>query len=288
MLAFVLLVLLLAVASVSGRGIWPKRKKEEEAEVIPGLDGLNFEPAAARRSASAATKNTGVNAGAGLEAMFDSYVKMMEDLIESPDFDSMVTPESLKTMFKGLPGGGEGILGEMTKLLDSPELQDPEKLKATIKEGIRTMKQYSSQMLQLLSDPSKLEEALEMFPPEAQAAMKAVMGGDTSQLKDIMKNIPGLSGSQGQVLEKLLDGDAAGLAEEVGEIFHDESQIENARQEFLKEPKFAEMFGISEDILNDKEKWAEMMSEGLEQMGAINSAYKEQEPPKKVGNTRTA
>lgn len=206
-----------------------------------------------------------------LESVFESYISVMEKLVDSPDFETMVTPESLRRIFDSMPGG-LGASAAMSQLLESPQFQDPEVLRQTIREGIRTMKTYSKQLLEVFSQPEKLAELMAQLPAESQAAMKAILSGDMSQMQDIVSALPGLSGAQKKMLGGMLGGDTASMAEAASQVFEDSDQIEAARLEFLKEPSLAEMFGIPKEVLQDKKKWAAMMSEGLESMKSFNQA----------------
>ena len=206
-----------------------------------------------------------------LEAVLESYISVMEELVDSPDFERLVTPESLRQIFDSMPGG-LGASAAMSQLLDSPQFQDPEVLRKTIREGIRTMKAYSKQLLEVFTNPERLAEVVDQLPAESQAALRAMLSGDLSQMRDIVSALPGLSGAQKQMLGSMLGGDTASMAEAASQVFEDSDQIEAARLEFLKEPSMAEMFGIPREVLNDKKKWAAMMAEGLESMKTFNQA----------------
>lgn len=71
----------------------------------------------------------------------------------------------------------------------------------------------------------------------------------------------------------LLAGNSEGIDSYVHEVqsqiqsvFSDPQQIELARQQMLENPEMAQAFGLSEEILNDPEQWAALVSEG---MGAL-------------------
>jgi lipase chaperone LimK len=242
-----------------------KRKEEPEEEVVSGLGGLGFE--ATRRKAETGG-GTGAGLGLGLdssmsnmETMMSGYISMMEELVESPDFDTLVTPDSLRQMLDAVPGAA-GMASQVKAILESPQFADPAVLRATLREGVRTMKAYSSQMLEVFSDPSKMTEMLAQLPEEQRSAITALMSGDMSQLTSMLGQT-GLGGSQKKLLDSMLSGDTAALNEAAAEVLYDSDQIEAARLEFLKEPALAEMFGISKEVLEDSEQWAAVMKEGL-------------------------
>ena len=44
------------------------------------------------------------NLGETIENMLNTYLTMMEELVESPEFETLVTPEAIATMFDQVPG----------------------------------------------------------------------------------------------------------------------------------------------------------------------------------------
>jgi hypothetical protein len=168
---------------------------DEVEEVVDLRAERGFE--ASRRSAQGASLSQGaglaagleaLGGGGGLEAIFEGYIKMMEDLIDSPDFATLVTPDMLKQMFDKVPGG-MGSSPEIVQLLDSPQFQDPKVLRQTMREGVRTMRTYSKQMLEVFSDPGKMGEVLDQLPAGSKEVLEAILGGDTSKLKVHVLNL---------------------------------------------------------------------------------------------------
>jgi hypothetical protein len=70
--------------------------------------------------------------GDTIETMINMYISMMEELIESPEFETLVTPEAIKSMFGQIPGLSSQP--ELVAMLDSPQLNDPRLLKQTIQQ----------------------------------------------------------------------------------------------------------------------------------------------------------
>jgi hypothetical protein len=101
----------------------------------------------------------------------------------------------------------------------------------------------------------------------------------------MMNQIPGMTTGQKKMLDTMLEGNTGGVVDAVKEVLQDEDQIEQARLEFLKEPSLAEMMNIPLDVLQDKEKWAEMMRSGLEGLTEVEDAS---EVKPMAGNRRSA
>ena len=278
-------LLLLAVAGlVSGRGVWGKKKPREEDEeggggvgemAFGGRRGRPAPPSSRLDAPSSLLDGLGGGSSAAMEEMVETYIQMMEELVESPDFDSLVTVDSLKQIFASVPGAG----AEIGALLDGPQFSDPAMLRATVKEGIRSIRLYAKQMIELFSDPAKIDEMMDQLPAETKDALKAIMGGDTSQLQKMMANIPGLDAKQQELLSGLFDGAGKGgkgagaaVADAAEKLLSDASQLEAARQQFLADPSMAQMLGVPEDVLHDPKKWAALMAEGVEQLKTINTS----------------
>ena len=111
---------------------------------------------------------------------------------------------------------------------------------------------------------------MDQLPPQARTAIEGLMSGDMSGLKNMLASIPGIDESQRAMLSNMLDGnmgDLKGIASQAAKTMlnnFDSSQTEAARQQFLANPQMAEMIGLTEDVLNDKAKFEELMSQGME------------------------
>jgi len=101
-------------------GIWGARRKRDEPEEVEVEAGgdipvRGFE--ATRRNFEAAKKPSLVDALPSRETILagiNAYIGIVEKMVESPDFSSLVTPENLQAMLSQLPG-----------LSDSPEVNNP-------------------------------------------------------------------------------------------------------------------------------------------------------------------
>ena len=303
------LAVLLLPPSYAARGMWGSRRKQTEDEnedsISAGLSsGFERRNTMAARGAgrmaevevdtmgtrtnnrAAATTTGGRGGGNELAGMMGSnvadtvsnllnmYLKMMEELVHSPDFETLVTPETMKTMFASLPGGMLDSNPEIAAMLDSPQFTDPILLKQTVLQGVEAIKLYSGEIVQMFNNPDKLMQMMDQLPPQARTAIEGLMSGDMSGLKNMLASIPGIDDSQRLMLSNMLDGnmgDLKGIASQAAKNMldnFDSSQTEEARQQFLANPAMAEMIGLTDDVLNDKVKFDELMSQGMEALMA--------------------
>lgn len=264
--------------SLAARGMWgSKRKRDEDEDVddISGGVGTGFESRSkmvpgGRQTQKKADVFDGFDAlgeaGGGLsdtvESMLNMYLNMMEELVESPDFESLITPDAITAMFDQIPGLSSNP--EVVAMLDSPALKDPKMLKQTILQGMQTIRGYTSEIVDFFNSPEKIRQVLEQLPEEFKGPLQAMMQGDMSGLKDILKSVPGLGAAQQDILMNLLDGNMDAMASSAKKMLSDPDQTEAARQQFLANPGMAEMFGISEDVINDKVQFEALMAQGMD------------------------
>ena len=76
-------------------------------------------------------------------------------------------------------------------MLTMIESSDSETLRALVKEGIKTVKSSTDEIIALLTDPQKMAELLAQLPPDVRKVVKAVQSGDVTALKDFVMNQPG-------------------------------------------------------------------------------------------------
>mmetsp|Transcript_8221 Transcript_8221/g.8222 ORF Transcript_8221/g.8222 Transcript_8221/m.8222 type:complete len:291 (+) Transcript_8221:91-963(+) len=275
MLFCVSLLMMIATQSFAARGMWGSNKKrkedeEEDADDIAGGIGMGFEtrnqmankPKTGGEINSFGGATTGGAGGMGdtIETMINMYITMMEELVESPDFEALVTPEAIKSMFSQVPGLSSQP--ELVAMLDSPQLNDPRLLKQTIQQGMGAIRGYTSEIVDVFSSPAKMEQLLDQLPAEFKGPIQQLLKGDVSGVKDVLSSIPGLAPAQQSMLMNLLEGNMEGIASNAKQLLSDPDQTEAARQQFLENPQMAEMFGISEDVINDKVAFEGLMAQG--------------------------
>jgi hypothetical protein len=269
----------LLLASVNSRGMWGSRRKaideesNDDAEDVSGFESLQRRAVNSRRAktvvgfdGAGAALSGEANIGSTIASFIDMYINMMEEVVNSPDFESSVTPEMIKSIISKVPALTSNP--ELAQMLDSPQFNDPTLLKQTITDGLSTIRAYSSQIVDTFSDPEKLSALLSQIPEELRTVVDGLMNGDTSAVKDLIANIPGLEPAQKRMMLDMLDGNTGSIADNVKKVLGDPSQIEAARQQFLTNPSMAEMFGITEDILRDKKKFAALMADGMDALAA--------------------
>jgi len=245
------------------RGIWGRRKRDVE---VDEAGSATLAPKTRGRVASVANAEAIENIG----KLVDAYLQMMDEFVRSPQFDEMATPSGFQSMLAQIPGLGDSP--EIAEMLNAPEFQDPSVLKNTIKEGLAVIKMYAAQFTELLSDPSKAHELFAQLPTDIRLALEGVLSGDTTSLKRIVQQLPGVGEVQKRALEDLLDGNlkSDSLVNSVKDVLSDDDQIEAARQQFLQDPSMAEAFGIPLDALHDKNAWASLMKEGIEALNSLS------------------
>lgn len=255
-------------------GMWGSRKKREEQEVQPGG---GFE---ASRRAAAANLNSGNRAnnaeldilgaqgGLGskkvarqIKTLINSYIKIMEQAVSTPEFKDTVTPESIRRMLDNVPGLSSNP--QIAAIIDSPDFTDPEKLMDIIQTGIEAMKTHTDAIVDLLSNPEQMKALVDQLPVEYQDAARGLMNGDTSAITNLLDALP-LAADQKQMVQNLISGNKQGLQQNLKSVLGDSDKLEETRQHMLEHPEMLEAFGLDPSILTDKARFAEMMEQGLD------------------------
>lgn len=273
---FLVIILVNALVQVSSRSMWGARRKKENEEVEVEVAATPFQNQQ-KRSLDVTPPVSGLTSvgvtnrlqTSAIEEMINMYVTMMEEMIDSDDFENLVNPSSIKSMMSQFPGFSESP--ELAALFDSPEFQDPELLRSTVKDGIQLIKASAPELIKMLSDPERLAELIDQLPDEAKAVFEGLKTGDFSAIKNIVNNLPGLDETQKKMLSNLMDGNTDAIAQQLNSVMSDADQIEAARLQFLESPEMAEALGISADVLNDPEQWAELMAEGMQALNQLGN-----------------
>lgn len=194
-LFFVLIVLVWDV--VDGKmKMWGSRKKrdnEESAAVPPSKPAARDSGAgqsrSSRRRFDAKAEIPAVDS-TKFEEVFNTYISSFEQLLDSEDFDTIVSPDSIRNMMLQFPDAVN--IPELNNLLSMPEFNDPDLLKATIRDGLAMAKQSGAEIFALLSDPEKMEELLGQLPYEVKKLIEGLTTGDFSALRDFVSTLPGI------------------------------------------------------------------------------------------------
>jgi hypothetical protein len=264
------LLLTFTTNSLAARGMWGSKRKRDEDEDVDDIAVAGFEvrhkmasnqQPDSRKAGAGSLNSESSGLGESIESMLNVYLNLMEELVDSPDFDTMVTPEALATILEQIPGLSSNP--EVSALLDSPAFTDPKQLKQTILQGMQAIRGYSSEIVDFFNSPEKIEMLLEQLPEEFKAPVAAMMQGDMSGIKKMLKKIPGLGAAQTDMLMNLFDGNVEAMVSGAKKLMSDPAQTEIARQQFLDNPGMAEMFGISQEVINDKAQFAALMATGM-------------------------
>lgn len=252
-----------------------RRKRDTEENSVPPPSPRSFDIRQTGGVVNSAPGKKAVNdqVASTIEEFANMYIEFVEEMMKSEDFDKLVTPESIQGILQQFPGMAANP--EVAELFQSPQLQDPEVLKQTLREGLNTVKAAIPELLNLINDPIRMAELMEQLPPEMQLLVEGMRTGDMSMFRSLVDNLPGLDSDQKAMLKSLMDGNTDILTDQLQKVLGDSDQIEAARQQFLESPEMAEALGIPMEVLNDPKQWASLMSQGMD---ALTSQL-EEDPP---------
>jgi hypothetical protein len=78
--------------------------------------------------------------------------------------------------------------------------------------------------------------------------------------------------SQKNMLLSLLAGNTAGLTDQIQQVLGSPDQVEAARLQFLESPELAVAMGISLDVLESPEQFAQLMASGIEELSNLDGS----------------
>lgn len=322
-IALLVLLALLALTHVAeSKTMWgARRKKDDDDEGSKG--GSNFmyrkkapvqqkEPKKGTAANTAAVKSTAQrpkiveqftakriakrqssDIAANMRDALDKVLEMFDSFLEMPEFDEMVTADSMKQVLGMLPHLAE--IPQVQELLESEDLHDPSVLRERLQESLGLLRETVVELKHSLTDPSKVEELLESLPPEYHMLINAAKSGDFSNLVSFLDDVPGMSDAHKSLLSKLLSGSvddeeatkilsevadeaaetSAKMISEVKEKLMDPAMVAQMKDQFLQNPELLQMMGVSEDMLEDDEAFGQFLVEQmslLEQMFAADPA----------------
>ena len=200
-----------------------------------------------------------------MKTMFDNVIDVMEQFIDMPEFDEHFNPGKVRDMVDMIPGLGDNE--EVLAALSSPQFQDKELLKVTVREGLRSLREYTGQLAEMLTNPQALEGLISNLPPDMQNMIRGVLNGDMSGVKQMLASVPGMNPATVEMVSKMLDGDMSSMVDNLQSILCNPENVEQSRQHLLKNPEMAEAMGIPAEVLHDQEKWEALVDEGKTQLG---------------------
>jgi hypothetical protein len=288
-----LLTVLLLISAVDGKGMWGRRKRQDEQEVQPngGFEASRRAAAASatafgRGDAAAAATDFGegvgsVKFGEELKQMIEMYIGLMENAISMPDFAKTVTPEAIRKMLDQVPGLSSNP--QVAAVIDSPQFTDPDQLIETVRTGVATLRTYVNDLVDVLNDPVQMSQMVEQLPVEYQDMARRLLAGDTSGLASILDNLPGVTNEHKQMFKSLMAGDVSGLKRQMKGALADVN-VEDSRQALLKNPELLEALGVGPEVLEDPVKFAELMEQGLADLMAGDESGDEGEGEESVAS----
>jgi hypothetical protein len=248
-IVFLCVVALLLLVDVGGKMWGSRRKKEaiEEEEYEEAVDPLQ----AAR-------------------------AKLNKTVLSGNDFDQYISPEAIQNMMSMIPEEQRSS-PEIEQFLNSPELQDPEVLKASMREGVSTMRMYVPQVVELLSGgPEALMQTMQALVPDLPAEnvdmIISLLSGDSSKLQSMISTMPGIDESQREFFLNMLSGKAdptAALSSMFANVLGDSDKLEKSRLEILKNPELALAMGFTVEQLEDPEAFAALMKDGMDSLSGL-------------------
>ncbi|KAM3569203.1 hypothetical protein VYU27_008688, partial [Nannochloropsis oceanica] len=181
---------------------------------------------------------------------------MVEEAMNSPEVLAMMEDPALlkkalreSPLFENLPG--------LDKILERPEMDDPEALKEIFRKGMDDFKEISDTIIDLVNDEGKREEImtelLKNLDPEEQKKMKALVSGDENAVEEAAANLAEVFASMGTEFKRSLD---------------DPDKMEKARQNFLENEDWLDTFEDPDlrAAASDPDKWKDIMRENARLM----------------------
>jgi hypothetical protein len=288
-----LVVSFTVILVVDAKGMWgSRRKKEKDEEAEISLDSsfeaisrrtdvLNRRKEVDKLPAKQTYESTKSNP---IKTLIITYLKVVEDLLKSDEFDNYVTPESIQNIFNQIPQVSN--YPELEAILKSPEFQNPVVLKQTIRDGLNLIKVNADEIAETFTNPEKLAAVFEKLPPEVKQIFESIKNGDTSELKEIINNLTGLEDSHKELINNLLDGNTNIISDALQSLIGDSSKIEAARLQFKSNPAMATAMGISDEVLDDPVLWAELMNKGMDVLlGNSGEASNSRKQNKKIAHS---
>lgn len=277
---------------VDGKGMWGSRRKKDKKEDsddiasanidLSGQMNMNKRPGKSQRMAPGGVGSDGSvgSVGSEMEETIRMYLDLADQYLSGPEFDQFVTPQSIQNMISMIPADALEN-PDVAAMIKSPELANPEILKMNLRQGLQQVRLYASQIAALIdAGPEAIDEAISQaipgIPMETRQMILALMKGDTSELAAMVEAQPGMDESQKAMVLAMLRGDESGM-EAMKEMFNskiqealgDTSGYEESRLQFLESPEAAHALGITDEQLNDPNKWAELMQGSMKDLQSL-------------------
>lgn len=200
----VVLLMFIGATLTCSKSMWgSRRKKEQESTTLQSKPKITkqtiptysadskgrSESSSPRKKKAPAIEVFDDEAIDNVRQVLEAYLKIVEELLESDDFSSVVNHESIMTMMSQFPGYADK--DQLKSLFSSPEFKDPDILKKTVRDGVHMLRVYSEEILSTFKNPMKFSAFLEQLPPEMVELIRGLKNGDTSILLEFIDNLPG-------------------------------------------------------------------------------------------------
>jgi uncharacterized protein YneF (UPF0154 family) len=200
-----------------------------------------------------------------------TFITIMEQLPDSPQFDLLVNPDTLDAILQQMPSNADNA--QIQEVMETLRNQGPEELKETYLNGIKIFKKYFYDIVSLIDNPDQLQDAINELPIEFQPIIRGLLNGDFSPLKSRIQHETKLDPSIKKILLSLLDGNNAGAIEGIKQFLKENPEIvENIRKQLLTNIEILQLMNISEDIVKNKRAWSNMIDNTLDSVMKMYTA----------------
>lgn len=196
------------------------------------------------------------------------YIKLIEQLISSPieDIFELLGIEAtvIQEFINNIP-----ILKTDEKLQNS--FNNPKELQNRLIELIKDIIKHEAFFINSFNDYKQFNTILLHIPLYLRSIIKSILMGDLNHIMAQLDKIPNVSKSQKELIVSIISGDNSidsiiNLLNQynVDTQIMDPNRFETVRQQFTSNPDMAKMFGVPNEIIRSKKKFASLMTSGLE------------------------
>jgi hypothetical protein len=271
-----ILLSLIFIIKIEGIGMWGSRKKKTSEEELKSTDFETLLQKAnaqenQRSNKKIKEKSSNINKKSSnikssqtlnldakvIQETIELFLTLIEDLIDSSEFDDILTYDNIKKTILNIPEVKTN--SQLLEILLSKELRNPKILKQTLKEGLKTAKEYVMEIVNLINHKEFINEYI---PQEYHDLFISIMNGDYKALKDIVRNLaPYMTSNQSKLVDMIIDGLISSsnnnsnnnnikkiviktVQEMVNDMSVDEINIEHVREMLLEQPALGLLLGI--------------------------------------------
>jgi hypothetical protein len=173
-----------------------------------------------------------------LEHSFEAVLTLLEEIIESDEFQHIVTYDNLQELLSDIPMLANNP--QMREMLSHKDIQtNPTIFKNFLRHSLISMKELSNEIIYVVTN----KHFQKNIPPEFHSIFQILLDGNFQELKPFIDNIPGITSNQKLFLTSLLDNDVLGITKGVNSIFESKDDIEVMRRSLLENPSLMLLAG---------------------------------------------